>query len=263
MPEHDRPVLASTFHEPEFRLGEAIEACSDLLVRTFSSVVVSVTPKTHPDLVTLIRSRGLRVVAGEMARTPTYRRALEAGLAVAPAVVFSCDFDRVLHWASVYPEELAETARAVMAFDFTLVARTERAFATHPSTQRETESIGNLVCSRLLGFDGVRDVISATWAARPPVLERILEDGADDDYGLYTEWPMIGYREASEPGVIEVEGLEWETPDRFGREIAEIGYERWLAEFESPGEWRLRTALARRAIEVALDGAARLRRDPR
>ena len=252
-----RPALGSTIHEPEYRLHDYIEGCADLVKECFSSVTLSATPATNSDLLAFIRSKGIEVVAGAMARTTTYRRAIEGALAGGPPVVFSCDFDRLLHWASAYPEELAETVRKVMGYDFTLIGRTERAFGTHPATQRKTEVIGNLVCSRLLGFERTIDVISATWAARPRVLERILAESSDDDYGLYTEWPMLGLTFADGRTVIEVEGLEWETPDRFAEEIERIGHEQWLARFETTEEWALRAGLAHRAIEVVLDRAAR------
>ena len=61
--------------------------------------------------------------------------------------------------------------------------------------------------------------------------------------GFYSSWPIIFWNIAESKRYIEVEGLEWETPDQFKNEIDELGYEKWLRKFQSPTEWRKRVKL--------------------
>jgi hypothetical protein len=55
--------------------------------------------------------------------------------------------------------------------------------------------------------------------------------------------PLMKYRN------VEAEGLEWETPDRFRAEIAELGYDAWLDQFQSPAERRRRVACMNDCLE--------------
>ena len=49
---------------------------------------------------------------------------------------------------------------------------------------------------------------------------------------------------------IEVEGLEWETPDQYKDKIDKEGYSQWLSEFESLPEWEKRVKLIEKSTEV-------------
>jgi len=42
---------------------------------------------------------------------------------------------------------------------------------------------------------------------------------------------------------MEIDGLEWETPDRYKEEIKAKGHEKWLHEFQTPQEWERRIEL--------------------
>jgi len=55
-----------------------------------------------------------------------------------------------------------------------------------------------------------------------------------------------------------VRGLEWETPDRFRKEIEVEGYRRWLRGFETPAEWRREVRVADEIVAGALNAARKL-----
>jgi len=57
-------------------------------------------------------------------------------------------------------------------------------------------------------------------------------------FGFYGEWPIIVFSKGYEIRFARVRGLEWETPDRFGKEIETEGYRRWRRGFETPAEWK-------------------------
>ena len=49
---------------------------------------------------------------------------------------------------------------------------------------------------------------------------------------------------------MEVEGLEWETPDQFKDKIEQEGYSAWLNNFESLPEWEKRVKLIEDSTDV-------------
>jgi hypothetical protein len=66
--------------------------------------------------------------------------------------------------------------------------------------------------------------------------KKLLKTQTKSIYGFYCEWPITLWRHAENPAYVEVEGLEWETPDRYQEEIKKKGYERWLREFQTPNK---------------------------
>jgi neutral trehalase len=63
---------------------------------------------------------------------------------------------------------------------------------------------------------------------------------------------MTLWRSARNPLYIEVEGLEWETLDRYRDEIKTQGIEKWKQDFQTASEWRRRTEMLRDFIESSL-----------
>jgi len=49
--------------------------------------------------------------------------------------------------------------------------------------------------------------------------------------------------------LIESEGLEWETPDRYREEIRDQGFEEWKRKYQTASEWRKRNKMLRDFIE--------------
>jgi hypothetical protein len=133
-----------------------------------------------------------------------------------------------------------------------LIGRTRRAFETHPETQTMTESIGNTVTSQVLGFTEPRDVLGTTWILTPALAGKILNLEPSNRYGFYAEWPIQLWNNSTNPTYIEVEGLEWETPDRYRQEIAQAGYLSWKESYQNVQEWRKRNLMLRDMIEATI-----------
>ena len=124
-----------------------------------------------------------------------------------------------------YHEELKQLTESPPGNGFVLLGRTRRAFVTHSETQTLTEGIGNTLTSKMLSFPETRDVLGTTWILTPDLAKIALNLTPRNQYGFYAEWPMTLWRSAENPVYVECEGLEWDTPDRYLREIPVEGYE--------------------------------------
>jgi len=181
------------------------------------------------------------------------RRALRLGLTAGCDHLHLCDFDRILHWAAHYPDELREVVSEIVHYDLLIMGRTERAFATHPSYQIETERLANRVFSMFYGQE--RDITSGSRGLSRRAAERLLIHSREEGVGVDAEWPLIVSRFPDlRSGYILCEGLEFETADRCQGEIAQAGgLERWLeAQSARPELWVHRLRVACEIAEAAL-----------
>lgn len=246
-------VLAATHHDPHDTMFAQIERVLPRLQESYAALTVFSTPDAGPRSDTLLAAAGVRIVLQPegaqqgletlgLVRNATIRAAVEQGA----AYVHLCDFDRALHWAESYPDELRELIDAIPRHDFLILGRTPRAFATHPRVQRDTEAIVNHTFG--LAFGQPLDVTAASRGLSRRAAELLLAlsepeptVGNDCAWLLYlARFPelVIGYA--------ATEGLEWETPDRHADEIAAAGgLDAWIANFDAdPQRWEFRLQLA-------------------
>jgi hypothetical protein len=249
-------VLAATHHDPDGRLYAQTERVLPLLGSLFGTIAVQATNATQKRAIALLKSAGAQVryeassAASGLnglgrARRETLAFALQQD---APAILF-CDFDRVLHWAEYYPQELGQTIGRIAEHDFTVLGRTARAFATHPRIQRDTEAIVNHVYATVSGR--AWDVTAAARGLSRRAAEAILVGCPDESIGTDVSWPLCIERAGQTLGYIVTEGLEFETADRYGDEVAAAGgLEQWIKTLDAdPQRWVERLEIAR--IEVA------------
>lgn len=202
--------------------------------------------------VSQLRERGYSTFRAEDSVISSYQTALNRALTPNVDSLLYCDLDRALHWIKSNPQELETLATANYKNDLVLIGRTRRAFETHPETQTMTESIGNTVASQVLGFTKPQDVLGATWILTPALARKILNLKPSNRYGFYTDWPITLWRSAQNPFYIEREGLEWETPDRYTKEIKTQGYNNWKIAFQTASEWRKRTEMLSDFIDSSM-----------
>lgn len=246
-------TFASTIHDPENRLDWLIDEVGLSLRGLFNSAIVSYTPKTHLNTVNLLIEKGYSVYEANDTVLNCYQMSLRNSLDSNVDVIFYCDLDRALHWIKYFPEEINTIIKKMVTQDdFILLGRTRRAFETHPDTQSSTEGIANLIVSKILGFTNTRDVLSATWILNASHVGTILKFKSENRFGFYAEWPIILWRVANHPNYIEVEGLEWETPDRYTNEIGNKGFEDWKRSYQTQSEWRKRCEMLRDFIDSSL-----------
>lgn len=247
-------TLVCPLHDPDSRLLEEIKKNGKILNNIFqSSVIVSVTPNTSPDTVNVLKSIQLKYSELPSNQENTlgnnYRNAILLGTEKKATHIFLVDFDRAIHWARRFPKELEEIQNKLSGLEgFTSFVRSRRAFESHPLTQRATETTINAIASELTNTDV--DIMSGAFGMDKYFSKLLLKSSKRDDFGFYAEMLEVALKNKARINTIEVEGLEWETPDQYKDKIEKEGYSQWLSEFESLSEWEKRVKLIEKSTEV-------------
>lgn len=246
-------ILVSTFHDPNFILKKHLLKALPAIKQMFPLRIVCLTPTTDRKVGTFLEKMGFSIVfSPSMKQVDTYKTAFETSLKLysesGKSRIFYIDFDRLIHWVNNYPKELLEVLNKYNEFEYLLIGRSKRAWETHPETQKYTEIIVNEMGSRILGFPQTRDIISVCWTITKDLIKRLLNSidfSKTTPTGFYCTWPIYFWKWSLSRKYIEVDGHEWETPDRFHKEIEEIGYKQWLENFQNPAEWKKRVQMLR------------------
>ncbi|MFX1557221.1 MAG: hypothetical protein ACFFC9_08200 [Promethearchaeota archaeon] len=238
-------LLCSTFHDPEFRLKNLLNNIISIIKKSFLKAIICLTPTTSEEVYKFLSREGFKIlIEPSMRNVDTYRKAIKETLnkieEPQTEKIFYIDFDRLIHWIDVYPNEFIDLINNTIDVDYLHIGRTLRAFETHPLTQKKTEVIVNEIGSKILGFTKTIDIISVCYIFTKELAEKLIEVKNETTSGFYCTWPLLFWNWATKKKYIEVEGLEWETPDRFKVEIADLGYKEWVKQFQSPIEWEKR-----------------------
>jgi len=245
-------VLAVTTHQPDERLTKLIEAHLPALVSRYTAVAAYCSQETHPTILDLLHRHRVTVhrdsgkSAGIDRIGSVRRQTVHAGLQADTSHLQMCDFDRAIHWVAHYPAELEAVIADIPNHDLLVLGRTERAWATHPPYQTETEPLFNRVFALVTGLRW--DVGAGSRGLSRRAAKTLLAVSQEQTVGVDAEWPLLLLnRDGFRVGHRVCEGLEFETGDRFGPEIeAAGGYGTWQAEMSAnPSQWvyRLRVAL--------------------
>jgi len=250
-------TLAVTYHDPQGQLYQQLVRTLPTLTNIFGGLTVRASHTADK------RSLALFVSAGAVVQVQSLEQAAEGprlGIARRTAIalalqlncpfVFYCDCDRILHWADWYPDELAQMAARVADYDFTMFGRTNRAFDSHPRIQRDTEAIVNHVFEVVSGL--AWDAAAGARGLSRRAAEAILAGCPDEQVSTDVSWPLFLKRAGGfSLGYTPVEGLEFETADRHGGDVARAGSQaQWLAQLDAdPRQWAHRLDLARLEIE--------------
>ena len=249
-------VLVSTFHDPDFSLKDHLLTALPFIKEMFPSRITCLTPSTDKKVGDFLENMGFSIVySTSMRQVDTYKTAFESSLKLFSESglekIFYLDFDRLIHWINSYPKELSEVLNNYNDFDYVHIGRSKRAFETHPETQKYTEIIVNEIGSGILGFPQTRDIISVCWIVKTNLVKRLLNSidfSKTTPVGFYCTWPIYFWKWSLSRKYIEVEGNEWETPDSFPKEIEEMGYEKWVKDFQNPSEWKKRVQMLRNCL---------------
>jgi hypothetical protein len=253
-------VLAATNHDPEGRLYDQTAHVLPALSRIVGGIAIQATHASQQRSLDLLAAAGAHVRREPAAAFSSLMRlgrarsaAIELGLQLDLPVILFCDFDRALHWAERYPAELAQIVAELSARDFTVLGRTERAFASHPRTQRDTEAIVNRVYAAASG--NAWDVTAAARGISRRAAEAILAGCPDESIGTDVAWPMFLQRAGGFTiGYSPTEGLEFETADRYADQVAAAGgVAAWIAQIDAdPRRWIDRLEIARLEVAASL-----------
>ncbi len=250
-------ILTSTYHDPELKLKDQLISAIPLLKTLFKYVIIILTPSMDRNSISFLKEKGFIVKRCSIdSRVETYKLAYKKALEHVENKkierIMYIDFDRLVHWINYHPDELQELLSDIKV-DYLHIGRTSRAFDSHPNTQKETEIIVNEFGSLILEFDATLDIISVCHIMTIELATKILSVRNNTDYGFYSTWPILFWKWAASKKYIEVEGLEWETPDRFKEEIEKFSYEKWLIRFQNSSEWRNRVNLLHQCLTELLD----------
>lgn len=245
-------ALTGTLHDPD---GVQLPALTRQLhhLRQYAAVYLAVTPATDRRVTDLLAAHGVTCLPGGREIGTGRRAALGAAFADGHDAMLAIDFDRWLHWAGAFPDELAAVparlARQRPARWYACLGRTARAFATHPQVQRMTETVTNTALSLALGRR-LDAVAGASWLSREGaglILPRSLETTNATDL----EWPALVYlADRRRLSQLRCQGLEFETATFHPAAIAAAGgLAPWLRRtYDRPDLWRARTQLAADSI---------------
>jgi hypothetical protein len=254
-------LLLASFHDPESRLLPIVTRLTDphdplstnwaLALANYSGALAVPSPVTDPRSIEALRAAGWDVAPGVDGVDRGLWRMVELALEWPVERVHFCDLDRFLHWLIRFPNELLDLPSVWDHNDLTVLARSEWAFQSHPSCQVLTEGIANAVIAQRTGIAQI-DAFSGSYVWNRRAAEAVLAAPGPRDLRFYAEAVMAPFRTGCSLGCRIVEGLEWETPDQYPGEIAAQGFAAWLAQFESPAQWRHRAEMARAFVESAL-----------
>jgi len=241
-------IIASTLHEPEFRLKGLIEAALPYISENLKTIIVSCTSTTDKDAIAYLTAKGFIIsIPTNDTRIVSYSDAIKVAVGYIESPesqrILYVDFDRLVHWINNYPDELTRILKDAETLELLHMGRSKRAYKTHPNTQQDTEQIINYLGSQTLDFKETKDWISVCYSFTTQLADLILNKRYVTEMGFYLTWPIILWKYAEKKRYIEVEGQEWETPDRYEKEIRDLGYEKWLEQFQSASEWKKRVKL--------------------
>jgi hypothetical protein len=216
-----------------------------------------VSETTSPQVFRALAAAGADVAAeGSGLIGAGRRRALRAAFEAGFEAYLYCDFDRWLHWAGRFPEELADIparlgARRLRPW-YACLGRTPRAYATHPYVQRLAERATNHAFGLAIGRR-IDATAGACWLSRAGAA-LVLQESRETTNATDLEWPAIVFRaDRRRLAYLATEGLEFETAEFFRPEITAAGGEAaWVRErYERPEVWLARLRLATDSVRVA------------
>ena len=251
-------ALALIQYDPKGALFDQTVRVLPRLQQVFTDIAVFANAATALRSIDTLRQHGVRVMAEAtqvgLNHLGWFRRsAVQLALQGPGAFILYCDFDRILHWMEFHPQELNDVAQRLTQYDFAVLGRTARAFATHPRLQRDTEAIINHVFERVSGR--AWDTGAGARGLSRRSAETIVTGCLDDQVSNDVTWPLCLQRTGGFTlGYIETEGLEFETPDRFPAEVARAGgAAQWSEQLDDdPQHWAHRLELARIEVEAML-----------
>jgi hypothetical protein len=146
----------------------------------------------------------------------------------------------------------------ICSHDLLVLGRTERAWATHPAYQAETEPLFNHVFYLATGRRW--DVGAGSRGLSRRAAKLLLSISTEETVGVDAEWPLLLLKQppGAEGGLClgyrACEGLEFETADRFGPEIeAAGGYHAWVTQMSAdPARWTYRLQVAQLIAEAVV-----------
>lgn len=254
-------ALASAWH-PRGELSRFINIIPQL-ENVYTSIAISLPPGT--DLAGLKPLQEQAKITLLVTHDWSWGRhaALRAAMDSSPGTVHYADFDRLVRWVETRPEEWRHCLERIPEADCTIVERSEKAWDSHPQVLRQTERIANLFMSHFLGR--VYDLSAGSKGFSRRAARFILANSPEIEgkpgraLGTDAEWPLLLYRGGFGLQSLQVDGLDWESADRYKEQAVSYDDQRLAAQAydADPHNWQDRLRIAQEIIESGLEAAHR------
>jgi hypothetical protein len=228
------------------------------LEQVYPVMSISLPPDASPAVVQPLRS----LPAVHLVETEDWswgrHLALFDALDVGLEHIHYIDFDRLLRWVETRPEEWLESVQKIQHVDCLIMGRTAATYATHPQALVKTEAISNAVVSHLVGLKV--DVSAGSKGFSREATEHLRKYSRPGRaLGMDGEWPVLLMRGGFQINYSEVEGLDWESADRYQERSAGSAGQKLAAQaYDSdPASWAHRVSVAQEIIESAMEAAVR------
>jgi hypothetical protein len=164
------------------------------------------------------------------------------------------DLDRLIRWIETRLQEWQEAVEQIQHHDCLVIGRTEKAWDTHPQALRQTENISNQLFSFLLGKN--LDISAGSKGFSRVAVDFILKNSQPGRaLGTDAEWIVLAKRGGFTIESLLVNGLDWESADRYRLSAASNESQRVTAlAYDAVAEnWALRVQVAAEIVACGLD----------
>lgn len=218
----------------------------------------SLPPDVEPQLVKQLND--LPQVAAKVTKDWSHGRylALKSAAELSTTHIQYADFDRILRWVETRPAEWHQVLQQIEEHDCLIIGRSSASYQTHPRALIETEAISNLVVSQLVGQPMDVSAGSKSFSKRA-CMAILMNSEPGNALGTDAEWPLILKQLGFQVEYIEVDGLDWESADRYLDKAADPNSQKEAAHIydADPQNWSQRAAVAMQIVQVGLDTISR------
>lgn len=218
-------ILLTTIHDPYIKLSDEIERYSSELNQIFDEIFICISNQTNRSIINqciqyfkntkIIKKRG-----AADARRKALNFALSTDISNSQMLMY-CDFDRIITWIKLYPDELSQITRnsyKSLNKDYILIGRTEKSFNTHPPSWKDTELVTNKIAALTFNIKNL-DVTAGASIFTLNSAKQILSSSNHSHTDC--EWPKIISQNLGSIGEIKVDGLAY-TDMNSANSISEI-----------------------------------------
>jgi hypothetical protein len=245
-------ALATAWH-PRGELDRFLNLLPALQA-AYTGIAISLPPDTKDSFVQQIMP--LDLVDPEVTTDWSWGRylALERALQFTGTHIQYADFDRLLRWIETRQDEWQQILQEIQEHDSLIIGRAPGSYQTHPQALVQTEAISNQVLSYLLGQS--IDVSAGSKGFSKQAAEFIVAN-CEPGHALGTdaEWPLTLMKGGFQVDTVNVDGLDWESADRYRQEAADSRSQRDAARAydADPQNWARRVAVAEEIVRLGLE----------
>ena len=249
-------TLAATWHPH----GETVRLrrLYPLLAELYQEIIIVMPPQTHAGMVIAFKQfKKVTMVMVDDWKSGRYE-ALRLAAERDASYIHYADLDRLIRWAQTRPDELRRTLERIQLSDCAVIGRTEKAYETHPQALIQTERTYNVMFSHIVGRQ--LDFSSGSKGFSLRAAQFIASNGdSQHPFGTDVEWVILARRAGFEISAMLVDGLDYETADRYSDAPADDEQQKEAAhDYDlDPDHWVRRVEIANEVIAAGLSALKR------